>query len=157
MNKTSTLLFSILFVFAHLALSNPLASQELLSEKDIHLIENKTLAEAEHIHYHDISFMRSRSDNFLVRNNPVVLLFGGMMYIYQAFISPQLPSECLYHVSCSTFSIELIEEFGLFKGVFTTSDRLMRCNRISALDVHPLMINEQSGRVDESVEIYQSR
>ncbi len=128
-----------------------------LHKSDIALLQDKEPDEQSHIHHHDIKFMRTRSSNLFVRYNPVSLLFGGLMYAYQGYISPQLPSECLYVESCSHFSKNLIAEYGLFKGVFTTSDRLMRCNRVSALDVHPMMIDENSGKVIESVEIYNFR
>ncbi len=128
--------------------SSPKTDRQLLSQKPV--------TGTEEIHEHDIRFMRSESGNFFVRNNPASLLFGGLMYAYQAFISPQLPSECLYDESCSHFSQKLIIEYGLLKGVFTTSDRLMRCNRLSALDVHPLWVNEESGRVIESVDVYKT-
>ena len=124
------------------------------AKPDIKILKDKNPSELDHIHQHDIRFMRSSSGNFLVRNNPVSLFFGGMMFVYQQYVSPQLPSECLYSESCSHFSQSLILRYGLLKGVIATSDRLMRCNRISALDVHPLFIDEKSGRVQESVEIY---
>jgi uncharacterized protein len=98
--------------------------------------------------------MRTRSRNVFIRYNPVTLSLGGLMYVYQRIISPQLPSECFYSPSCSAFSKDLIHDFGVVKGVFFTSDRLMRCNRLSALDVHPLLVNEKSGKVVESTEIY---
>lgn len=128
-----------------------------LHESDIAMLRNKQSDEQNHIHHHDIKFMRTRSSNLLVRYNPVSLLFGSLMYAYQGYVSPQLPSECLFVESCSHFSKNLIAEYGLFKGVFTTSDRLMRCNRVSALDVHPMMIDENSGKVIESVDIYKFR
>ncbi len=121
---------------------------------DFMLLSGKSVDEKTHVHQHKVKFMRSNSKNFLIRNNPVSLFFGGLMYVYQGVISPQLPSECLYAESCSQFSKHLIADYGLFKGIFTTSDRLMRCNRLSALDVHPLMIDERSGKVIESTEIY---
>lgn len=121
---------------------------------DFSMLYEKEIDEKKHLHSHDVRFLRTRSDNFLIRNNPVSLLFGGLMYTYQRFISPQLPSECLYVHNCSNFSRDLIYRYGLVKGIFTTSDRLMRCNRISALDVHPLMIDENSGKVREETDIY---
>ncbi len=77
-----------------------------------------------------------------------------MMFVYQRYISPQLPSECLYEHSCSSFSKELIGTYGLARGVVYTADRLTRCNRVAALDVHPLRLNEASLKVRETVEIY---
>ncbi len=126
----------------------------VLHKNDFSLLHEKKISEKNHIHHHDVRFLRTRSSSFLVRYNPVSLLFGGLMYAYQGFISPQLPSECLYMESCSQFSKNLIAEYGLIKGVFTTSDRLMRCNRLSALDVHPMLVNPETGKVIESVDIY---
>lgn len=123
---------------------------------DVDLLISKSIDEKAQIHTHDVRFMRSRSKNFLVRYNPISLALGGLMYTYQRIISPQLPSECIYQHSCSAFSKDLIFEYGIVKGVFTTSDRLMRCNRLSALDVHPLLISEESGRVKESIDIYRT-
>ena len=123
---------------------------------DFAMLQLKEVDENAHIHSHDIRFMRSRSGNFFIRNNPVSLVFGGLMYSYQRFISPQLPSECLYVHNCSNFSKDLFYEYGIVKGLFTTSDRLLRCNRLSALDIHPLFIDEKSGKVMESIDIYKS-
>ncbi len=78
------------------------------------------------------------------------------MYVYQGLISPQLPSECLYHTSCSAFSMELISEFGFTRGIIFTSDRLMRCNRVAALDIHPFFIHESSGKAVEGTGVYRS-
>jgi uncharacterized protein len=123
---------------------------------DFEMLQAKETDENADIHSHDIRFMRSRSKNVIIRYNPVSLVFGGLMYTYQRFISPQLPSECLYVHNCSNFSKDLFYEYGLVKGLFTTSDRLLRCNRLSALDIHPLMIDETSGKVMESIDTYKS-
>lgn len=151
--KNSLLVYPFLvLLIAGLVVTEAHAGGEI--KPDILILKNKNPSEFDHIHQHNVRFMRSRSGSFIARNNPVSLFFGGMMFVYQKYVSPQLPSECLYTESCSHFSQSLIARYGLMKGVFATSDRLMRCNRISALDVHPLFIDENSGRVKESVEIY---
>ncbi len=104
--------------------------------------------------YRSIGFMPARGDGLISRYNPARILLGGMMYLYQGYISPQLPSECLYHTSCSAYSMVLISEFGFAKGVIATSDRLMRCNRVAALDIHPMSIHEISGKAVENPDIY---
>ncbi len=124
-------------------------------ERDRHLLSARVAAS--HNQENDlrgVSFMQSGGEGSLRRYNPVALTLGGMMYVYQRFISPQLPSECLYHTSCSSFSISLISEYGLVRGVVATADRLMRCNRVAALDIHPLNLHPQSGKVNEGVELY---
>lgn len=122
---------------------------------DLSFLAEKPQDENSLVHDHSIRFMRTRSANVLIRYNPVSLALGGMMYTYQKFISPQLPSECFYEVSCSAFSKDLIYQYGIVKGVLFTSDRLMRCNRLSALDVHPLLVIETTGRVMEAPDIYE--
>lgn len=98
--------------------------------------------------------LEARSDRLVARYNPVTLTFSGMMFVYQRYLSPQLPSECLYHPSCSSFSKSLIREYGLIKGIVATADRLIRCNRVSALDIHPLLIDEEKRKVKEDTGIY---
>ncbi len=102
----------------------------------------------------DISFMQPSGDGFVARYNPFTLAMGGMMFVYQRFMSPQLPSECLYHPSCSAFSKSLISEYGLVAGVAATADRLFRCNRVAVFDIHPMHFNEQTGKVHEEPGIY---
>ncbi len=106
-------------------------------------------------HTQNVDFMQTRSGSLIARYNPVSLAFTGLMYVYQRFVSPQTPSKCIYETSCSHFSKILIAEYGLIRGIVFTADRLMRCNRVAATDVNPSRINEQSGKVIETVEIYQ--
>jgi putative component of membrane protein insertase Oxa1/YidC/SpoIIIJ protein YidD len=146
--KIVLLFFVIVFTNFFSEAASPRSDFEMLLAKEVN--------ENAHIHNHDIRFMRSQSENVIIRYNPLSLVFGGLMYTYQRFISPQLPSECLYVHNCSNFSKDLFYEYGLVKGLFTTSDRLLRCNRLSALDIHPLMIDENSGKVMESIDIYKS-
>lgn len=103
-----------------------------------------------------VALLQTRSGSWLARYNPITLTFTGLMFVYQRYISPQLPSECMYETSCSHFSKNLIKEYGFLKGVIFTADRLTRCNRVAAIDVNPVMINPGSGKIIESVEIYQT-
>ncbi len=112
-------------------------------------LESKTISEKK-----DILFLEGRSNRFLARYNPARITLSGMMFVYQRYLSPQLPSECLYHPSCSSFSKSLISEYGLIKGVVATADRLIRCNRVAVLDIHPLLIDEDKRKVKEDVGIY---
>ncbi len=104
-----------------------------------------------------VSVMQVRQQSLLARYNPITLTFSGLMYVYQRFVSPQLPSSCLYEHSCSSFSRSLIAEYGLAKGIFTTADRLMRCNRMAAIDIHPLSIGSQSEKLMETIDVYKNK
>lgn len=120
-------------------------------------IELLTRAHAAKTHVHTVrkpAFTRLEGKSPLVRYNPITLTLSGFMFVYQRAISPQLPSACLYEQSCSQFSIQLISRYGIAKGVFTTADRLMRCNRVAATDIHLMSVNETSLKLMESVDIY---
>lgn len=84
----------------------------------------------------------------IVKYNPVSLLFGGMLFTYQAFISSQIAADCPYEVSCSAFSKQSIQEFGLIKGLALSADRLTRCTKSSVKHIHPLRLSESGNIID---------
>lgn len=89
-----------------------------------------------------------------VKYNPVSLSFGSMLYVYQKWISPQFMSECLYNPSCSHFSYDAIQEFGLIKGLALSADRLTRCNKLSSYDLQPVHFDFVSGKIKEDIEMF---
>jgi putative membrane protein insertion efficiency factor len=46
---------------------------------------------------------------------------------YQKFISPLLGGRCRFYPSCSQYAVLALTEWGLFRGVWLTAGRLMRC------------------------------
>lgn len=92
------------------------------------------------------SMLQTKQKTVFARYNPLALLLTGSMYLYQNALSAQLGRQCLYDLSCSNFSKHAIAEFGLVKGVFLSADRLLRCNRISALDLNLINLNPKTGR-----------
>ncbi len=68
----------------------------------------------------------------------------GIFRIYQNHISEQILNDCIYEHSCSNFSEGAIRHFGIIKGTFLTADRLMRCNRASALYIAPVRFNNDN-------------
>jgi uncharacterized protein len=133
---------------------SPLQAVSQTSPKsDLELLSDAACSHCGHVRERQ-ALLLGRDSHWLIRYNPVSLAFSGMMFVYQRFVSPQLPSQCLYEHSCSEFSKELIGTYGLARGIVFTTDRLSRCNRVAALDVHPLSISETSRRVVENVDIY---
>lgn len=53
--------------------------------------------------------------------------FKGLVLFYKKCISPLLPSVCIYHPSCSTYMLTAIERFGVFKGIWLGTKRILRC------------------------------
>tara|TARA_B100001121_G_C18252427_1_gene417894 strand:+ start:83 stop:334 length:252 start_codon:yes stop_codon:yes gene_type:complete len=52
---------------------------------------------------------------------------------YQFFISPLLGQSCRYLPTCSEYSIEALENFGFFKGIFLSIKRVLSCHPIKFL------------------------
>jgi uncharacterized protein len=103
------------------------------------------------------TFMVDKTTKPVIRYNPIMLLAGGAMFVYQNAISSQFSADCLYRPSCSEYSKRLINRFGLFKGIFCTADRLTRCNRISALGIMPVEIDDKTHHISESTNYYRWR
>ncbi|HEX2279613.1 MAG TPA: membrane protein insertion efficiency factor YidD [Candidatus Tectomicrobia bacterium] len=47
---------------------------------------------------------------------------------YQLAISPLLPPSCRFYPSCSTYAIQAITRYGLWRGLCMTGWRLLRCH-----------------------------
>ncbi|MFM2224391.1 MAG: hypothetical protein RJA07_593 [Bacteroidota bacterium] len=119
---------------------------------DLNLIKkNKSEIATLNMHRNAIHF---KSKNVFVNYNPISLFFKGSLYFYQNVISKQISAQCLYDVSCSDFSKQSIQKYGLLKGIFLSADRILRCNRISALDIPASTINDSTGRCNETPDIY---
>ena len=47
---------------------------------------------------------------------------------YQKNISPSKPPSCRFTPTCSSYSIEAINRFGVFRGLLLSIWRILRCN-----------------------------
>lgn len=57
--------------------------------------------------------------------------------IYQYTLSPLLgPSKCRYRPTCSTYAIEAIQEWGIFRGTWMAIKRILRCHPWSKHPIH---------------------
>ena len=86
--------------------------------------------------------------------NPVNLLIGGSLYVYQNVLSKHISADCLFTPSCSEFSKQAIKEDGLFKGILLSIDRLNRCNRIAAQDLKYKSVDKKTNRYPDPVSRY---
>ncbi|NOT76535.1 MAG: membrane protein insertion efficiency factor YidD [Cyclobacteriaceae bacterium] len=48
--------------------------------------------------------------------------------VYQATLSPLLGSGCRHVPSCSQYTVEAIQEWGVIKGIWMGSKRIARCH-----------------------------
>jgi putative component of membrane protein insertase Oxa1/YidC/SpoIIIJ protein YidD len=120
---------------------------QLLASSDFKIREYETSRKVTYVFSDRKAFMKY---------NPVSLVFGGSLYVYQKIISPQIQAGCTFDISCSNFSRQSIKKYGILKGVALSADRLTRCTRLSAVDFHPVMINEEGKCIDHP-EFYKLR
>ena len=55
-------------------------------------------------------------------------LIIGLIQIYRRYVSPMLPPTCRYEPSCSLYTVQAIERYGLFRGLFKGILRVLRCH-----------------------------
>lgn len=126
----------------------------------INCIYNTSYAQSDKI---DIAIFNAKNNNQTsledrftktnnIENNPKGILFS-LLKFYKKNISQQISAECLYEISCSSFSQMALREFGILKGVALTADRLARCNRISGTTINEYRINE-NGKVNDVPSMY---
>ncbi len=59
----------------------------------------------------------------MMRSLPIALI-----RCYQRFISPFTGSSCRFYPTCSSYSIQSLEKYGLLKGLGLTIVRLVKCH-----------------------------
>jgi uncharacterized protein len=77
-------------------------------------------------------------------------IFLPPIVAYQRWISPSRPRRCRYEPTCSSYSTEAIERFGLARGLLLACWRLLRCNPFShgGFDPVPESFTLRVGPVD---------
>ena len=51
-----------------------------------------------------------------------------LVRFYQVFISPLKPATCRFYPTCSDYSIQAIENYGVIKGVYMAVKRILKCH-----------------------------
>lgn len=55
----------------------------------------------------------------------------GLIRIYQKYISPNIKSRCKYYPTCSEYTRQAIDKYGIIKGSFLGIKRILKCNPFS--------------------------
>jgi uncharacterized protein len=127
-------------------------AQKIDYKSDIELI-NKNLSKNEPNPYKR-SYIYKDEPSLIKKINPVGLLLGGTLYVYQNLLSKHISADCLFTPSCSEFSKQAIREYGLLKGALLTSGRVNRCNRIAAQDLKHYNVDAKTNRYPDPVSKY---
>jgi hypothetical protein len=62
----------------------------------------------------------------------------GAIRLYKKFISPLLPSACIYEPTCSQYTYEAIQIHGVIRGTWMGMRRIARCHPFSAGGYDPV-------------------
>jgi putative membrane protein insertion efficiency factor len=54
-----------------------------------------------------------------------------LIKVYRRVVSPMLPPSCRFTPSCSLYTLQAIEKYGLLRGSFMGARRLLRCHPFS--------------------------
>ena len=65
---------------------------------------------------------------------PVILLLRG----YKRFISPMLGQRCRFHPSCSEYTMQAIDRFGVLRGSWLGANRIGRCHPFNEGGLDPV-------------------
>ena len=55
----------------------------------------------------------------------------GIIKVYRMFISPYLAPSCRYLPTCSEYTIDCLKTYGLMKGFFKATKRILSCHPFS--------------------------
>lgn len=55
----------------------------------------------------------------------------ALIRFYKRFLSPALPSACRFHPTCSTYTYEAIERYGVIRGGWLGLKRIARCHPLN--------------------------
>lgn len=115
---------------------------------DINSLLNEQKFEKHEFDRRKVSYMFHGKKNLLVKYNPLSLFFGGLLFVYQKAISPQISVSCPYEINCSNFSKRCIQHYGLVKGIALTADRLTRCTQYTMIDLKKIQIGKNKKIID---------
>lgn len=55
-------------------------------------------------------------------------IFKWPIHFYKKYISVWLGHNCIYFPTCSEYATEAIDKYGIIKGSFMATKRILRCN-----------------------------
>ena len=62
----------------------------------------------------------------------------SLIWVYQRTLSPLLPTSCRFSPSCSHYSQDAVEKYGVIKGVMLGVKRLGRCRPLGGQGYDPV-------------------
>ncbi len=64
-----------------------------------------------------------------------------LLRFYKTFLSPALSTKCIYVPTCSMYTYDAIEKYGVLLGIIMGAGRILRCNHFSKGGYDPVPEN----------------
>lgn len=61
-------------------------------------------------------------------NKLLCFVFLIPVHVYRKLISPLVPPRCKYYPTCSSYAVQAVMRYGVFRGGWLAVWRLLRCN-----------------------------
>jgi len=68
----------------------------------------------------------------------LLLVFDRLIVFYQRFVSPLFPPSCRFEPTCSEYTRQAVQKYGLGKGLWLAFKRVIRCHPYSAGGYDPV-------------------
>lgn len=68
-------------------------------------------------------------------------LCAVLILFYKKFISPVFGKRCIYTPTCSMYTLESIQQYGVIRGIIAGAWRILRCNPFSKGGYDPVKPN----------------
>ncbi|TXC77150.1 membrane protein insertion efficiency factor YidD [Metabacillus litoralis] len=72
--------------------------------------------------------------------------FIALIRFYQKFISPITPPTCRFYPTCSHYGLEAFKRFGVWKGLYLTIFRIMKCHPFHPGGFDPVPEKKESSK-----------
>ena len=88
---------------------------------------------------------------FLSRFKKIIKVpFVLLIKFYRYFLSPLISARCRYYPTCSQYALEALDMHGLFKGLYLSTLRILRCNPLSKRDYYDPVPQKNKVKKDET-------
>lgn len=67
----------------------------------------------------------------------------SLLISYRYLVSPWLGNRCRFYPSCSLYSWQAINEYGVIKGIYLTIKRLLRCHPWHPGGYDPVLLQQE--------------
>jgi len=73
-----------------------------------------------------------------ILNNIIKNLIVTLINLYRMIISPLFPDVCRFYPSCSSYALEALKKYGIFRGAFLATKRILKCHPFNHGGYNPL-------------------